>query len=62
MGAFVLISGVAMFSYLMGSFITILANYQNLNANLDDGETLAKFFGTMQHFNDQKGIDDSLKK
>ena len=51
-----------MFSYLMGSFITILANYQNLNANLDDGETLAKFFGTMQHFNDQKGIDDSLKK
>ena len=62
MGAFVLISGVAMFSYLMGSFITILANYQNLNADLDDGDTLARFFGTIAHFNDQKDTEDSHKK
>ena len=46
-----LIFGVAIFSYLMGSFIEILSKYQNLNAEIDDGETLAKFFGTMLHFN-----------
>ena len=33
-GAFVLLTGVAMFSYLMGNFIEILEAYQNLNKEL----------------------------
>jgi hypothetical protein len=61
-GAFILLSGVAMFSYLMGNFIQILGSYQKLNADLDDGDTLAKFFGMMKHFNEDKPINIELKK
>jgi hypothetical protein len=60
-GAFILISGVAMFSYLMGNFIDILGTYNDLNADLDDGDNLSKFFGTMKHFNDGDDINLSLK-
>jgi hypothetical protein len=61
-GAFILISGVAMFSFLMGNFIEILSTYNTLHANLDDGDTLAKFFGTLVHFNDGDPIDTDMKK
>ena len=61
-GAFVLLSGVALFSYLMGNFIEILDEYQNLNKDLDDGDTLAKFFGMMKHYNNGESIDYGLKK
>jgi hypothetical protein len=61
-GAFILLSGVAMFSYLMGNFIDILGSYQNLNAELDDGDTLARFFGMMKHFNDDEPIKIELKQ
>ena len=50
-GSFILISGVAMFSFLMGNFIEILGTWEDLKADFDDGETLAKFFGTVRHFN-----------
>jgi hypothetical protein len=56
-GAFILISGVAMFSYLMGNFIDILGSYQDLNAEFDDGDTLTKFFGAMKHFNNDVSLD-----
>lgn len=46
-----------MFSYLMGSFLDILSNYQALSAGLDDGDTLARFFGTMKHFNELNPIE-----
>lgn len=39
-GAFILLFGVAIFSYIMGNFIEILGDYQNLNADLDDGDNL----------------------
>ena len=61
-GSFILISGVAMFSFLMGNFIDILGTYQDLNADFDDGDTLSKFFGTMKHFNDGDEINTQLKK
>jgi hypothetical protein len=47
MGSFILISGVAMFSFLMGNFIQILGSYTTLNADLDDGDTLSEFFGML---------------
>lgn len=61
-GAFILISGVAMFSYLMGNFIQILKTYQNLNADCSDGETLTYFFGILKHFNDNTHLEYGLKK
>ena len=49
--AFILLFGVAIFSYIMGNFISILDQYQKFNEELEDGDSLAKFFGTMKHFN-----------
>lgn len=34
-GGFVMLFGVAIFSYIMGKFIEILEKYQALNADLD---------------------------
>ena len=51
-----------MFSYLMGSFIDILSTYQDLSADLDDGDTLAKFFGMLKHFNDGKALKQEIKE
>jgi hypothetical protein len=60
-GAFVLIAGVAMFSFLLGNFMDILKKYQTLNANFDDGENLVKFFAILKNFNDGKMVNVELK-
>lgn len=49
--SFILMFGVSIFSYFMGNFIEILEQYNNLNAELDDGDELSKFFGVMRKFN-----------
>jgi hypothetical protein len=38
--AFILLFGVAIFSYIMGIFIEILEQFQNYNADLDYGDSL----------------------
>ena len=45
--SFILMFGVSIFSYFMGNFIEILDQYQNLNAELDDADNLAMFFGVL---------------
>lgn len=50
-GAFILLSGVAIFSYIMGNFIQILEEMKAFARDLEDADNLAKFFGTMKHFN-----------
>ncbi len=52
---FILFFGVAIFSYMMGIFIGILSQYNTLNAEINDGDNLARFFGLLKQFN--KGID-----
>jgi len=49
--AMILLFGVATFSYCMGIFIGILGTYETLNAELDDGDNLSRFFGMLKHFN-----------
>ena len=61
-GAFILLFGVAIFSYIMGIFIEILSTYNLLNADLDDGENLARFFGLLKYFNHNKPLDFKFKK
>jgi hypothetical protein len=56
-GAFMLLFGVAIFSYIMGNFIDILSQAQNYSASLDDGDTLTKFFGIIQKFNLEKPLE-----
>ena len=60
--ALILLFGVAIFSYIMGIFINILDKYQNLNADLDEGDKLSKFFGVIKFFNDNVMINQDLKE
>lgn len=50
-GAFMLLFGVAIFSYILGIFREIIEEVGTFNADLDDGDNLARFFGVMRHFN-----------
>jgi len=45
----------------MGIFIEILNQYKDLNADLDDGDNLSKFFGLLRRFNDNVPIKVQLK-
>lgn len=60
--SFILLFGVAIFSYIMSIFIEILDQYKNLNADLDEGDNLSKFFGLLRRFNDNVPIKIQLKE
>jgi hypothetical protein len=42
--AFILLFGVAVFSYCMGIFVEILQDFQTLNKDFDQGDELTMFF------------------
>ena len=60
--AFILLFGVAIFSYMMGIFIDMLGTRDALYATLDDGDNLTRFFGMMNHFNNNRDINTDLMK
>lgn len=60
--AIILLFGVAIFSYIMGNFINILDQYNNLNSDLDEGDELARFFGLIRRFNENVPLKISLKE
>ena len=53
--------GVAIFSYIMGIFITILDTFKSFDDDIEDGESLIMFLGTLKKFNNDKPIDLGLK-
>lgn len=57
---FVLLFGVAIFSYIMGNFIEILNKFQNMNADIDEGDDLAMFFGLLKRFNGNRELNHNL--
>mmetsp|Transcript_26418 Transcript_26418/g.40331 ORF Transcript_26418/g.40331 Transcript_26418/m.40331 type:complete len:286 (-) Transcript_26418:1043-1900(-) len=60
--AFILLFGVAIFSYIMGNFIDILQQFKKFHEDLEDGDNLTKFFGTLKKFNNSEHIRLDLKK
>ena len=46
----------------MDTFLSIINSLQELDMNLDDGDTLTQFFGTLKRFNMGKEINKNLKK
>ena len=60
--AFILLLGVAIFSYIMGNFISVLEQFQAFHEDLDEGDQLSKFFGTIKKFNNNIQIDLELKQ
>jgi len=59
--AFILLIGVAIFSIVMGNFSDILQQIKDMNADLDDSETLSKFLAVMTKFNLNKPMKNKLK-
>ena len=57
LAAFVLMFGVAVFSYFMGVFIEILQLNHQLNYSLDEGDQLSKFWGLLRQFNNDLPIN-----
>ena len=49
--SFMLLFGVAIFSYVMGNFIEILSEFKEFHKEIDDGDNLSRFFGTLKYFN-----------
>jgi hypothetical protein len=56
-GAFLLLSGVAIFSIIMGQFIEILDSYSKFNEENNDGDRLSRFFGVLTHYNKNFPLD-----
>lgn len=59
--AFILLFGVAIFSYIMGIFIEILEQFQNYNAELDQGDALNQFLGIITRKNGNEILPLEMK-
>lgn len=59
--AFILLFGVAIFSYVMGNFIQILDTFKSINAEIEEGDSLSRFFGNLKQFNKGRSIDHDMK-
>ena len=59
---FILLVGVACFSYIMGQFIDILMNLQNVTADNEDSENLSKWLGLLAHFNKSSPLPKEMTK
>lgn len=51
MCSFMLLFGVAIFSYVMNNFLDLVKEYKFYVGEFDEGDELNKFFGTMKKFN-----------
>ena len=60
-GAFMLLFGVAIFSYILSIFREIIEEVGSFNEELDDGDNLARFFGVLRHFNGEQRIDYEIE-
>ena len=59
---FILVFGVMIFSYMMGSFLEIMSKYKALNETLDNGDELTRFFVLLKKWNYDKPIPMYLIK
>jgi hypothetical protein len=56
-----LLTGVAIFSYIMGNFIEIIGQMMEINSSFHDGDNLDKFFGLIKRFNMNKLTKHELR-
>ena len=59
--AAVLLIGVSTFSYIMGNLIEIIDEIKLIEAEIDDGDNLAKFFGLIRRFNADKQLPTRIQ-
>lgn len=58
----VFLFGCMIFGYVLGNYGDIIVEYENLTADLDDGDELARFFGLLKHFNDGEDMDYDMQR
>jgi hypothetical protein len=59
-GIFVMLCGVAFFSYIMGSFIEIISNYDKKMGSVDKGTELHNWMTLLTRFTNNKPLPKSL--
>jgi hypothetical protein len=59
--SFILLVGVAIFSYVMGNFTEILDTFKEIDAEMEYGDELSKFFGLIKHYNKGRFLNRELK-
>ena len=58
--AFTFLFGVLIFSIVMSNFIEILDKVSLINADLDEGDELCRFFGLLKRFNGGRTINQEI--
>lgn len=58
--AFIFLFGVLIFSIVMSNFMKILDKVSQINADLDEGDDLSRFFGLLKKFNGGRPINQKL--
>ena len=61
-GAFVLLFGVAITSFLMESLSNLVAAFKEFNDDVDHHEQLSLFFGTIERFNGNQRMPEELHR
>jgi hypothetical protein len=61
-GSFILLLGVAIFSYILGNFQEILMSIKTFNEEPNEDEKFAKFLGVLKKYNHNVPIDLELKQ
>ena len=59
--AFILLLGVAVFSYIMGIFIEILEKLRKINRDIDESEQLTLFFSLIKKLNSGKNVNTKFQ-
>ncbi len=61
--SFILLIGVALFSFIMGNFIEILLSYKTITADNNESEELTKWMNVLSKFSKSKRLSkDMIKK
>ena len=58
--ALILLFGVATFSYVLGELLDIITKFSEFDRDYEEAYQLAKFFGTLQKFNENIPISEKL--
>jgi hypothetical protein len=62
MAWFVLLIGVAVFSFIMGQFIEILMSYKVITAENDQSESLSKWMGLLARYSPTNRLEKKMVK
>lgn len=60
MGSFLLLLGVAIFSYILGVFLELIENFQALLKDATDDSRLETFFDVLKYYNENSPLDADL--